>query len=73
MPLYVGPLGSFSILSFGDQADLDVVHTEHLTSAVYVEQRDQVFMYREAARRLTSAAESVEASTELIAEIRKSL
>ncbi|WP_031081620.1 DUF5753 domain-containing protein [Streptomyces sp. NRRL WC-3549] len=72
-PLHVGQLGSFSILSFGDHADLDVVHTESLTSAVYVEQRDQVSMYREAARRLTSAAESVEASAELIAEIRRML
>ncbi|MFE6666670.1 helix-turn-helix domain-containing protein [Streptomyces sp. NPDC057697] len=70
-PFHVGQLGSFSILSFGDHADLDVVHTENLTSAVYVEQRDQVSMYREATRRLTSAAESVEASAELIAEIRK--
>ncbi|MEE4492258.1 helix-turn-helix domain-containing protein [Streptomyces sp. BE230] len=71
-PCHVGQLGSFNILSFGDHADLDVVHTENLTSAVYVEQRDQVSMYREATRRLTSAAESVEASAELIAEIRKS-
>ncbi|MGW3086178.1 DUF5753 domain-containing protein [Streptomyces sp. NPDC001108] len=72
-PFHVGQLGSFNILSFGDHADLDVVHTENLTSAVYVEQRDQVSMYREAARRLASAAESVEASAELITKIRKLL
>ncbi|MFE3905419.1 DUF5753 domain-containing protein, partial [Streptomyces sp. NPDC059153] len=72
-PFHVGQLGSFSVLSFGDHPDLDVVHTENLTSAVYVEQRDQVAIYRDAVQRLTSAAESVEASAQLIAEIRKSL
>ncbi|MEV8455386.1 Scr1 family TA system antitoxin-like transcriptional regulator [Streptomyces sp. NPDC052097] len=72
-PFHVGQLRSFDILSFGDHADLDVVRTENLTSAVHVEQRDQVSMYREAARRLASAAESVEASAELIAKTRKLL
>ncbi|MDX3063401.1 helix-turn-helix transcriptional regulator [Streptomyces sp. ND04-05B] len=70
-PLHVGQLGSFTILGFGPHADLDVVHTEGLTSALYVEEREQVAAHRDAWQRLTSAALSVEASAELITEIRK--
>ncbi|MGC9536559.1 DUF5753 domain-containing protein [Streptomyces sp. UG1] len=70
-PLHVGQLGSFTILGFGPHADLDVVHTEGLTSALYVEESDKVAAHRDAWQRLTSAALSVEASAELITEIRK--
>ncbi|MFJ6074636.1 helix-turn-helix domain-containing protein [Streptomyces sp. NPDC093065] len=70
-PLHVGQLGSFTLLGFGPHADLDVVHTEGLTSALYVEEREQVAAHRDAWQRLTSAALSVEASAELITEIRK--
>ncbi|MFF1686093.1 helix-turn-helix domain-containing protein [Streptomyces sp. NPDC058254] len=70
-PLHVGQLGSFSVLGFGAHADLDVVHVESLTSALYVEEREQVIAHRDAWQRLTSAALSVEASAELITEIRK--
>ncbi|MFJ3900237.1 Scr1 family TA system antitoxin-like transcriptional regulator [Streptomyces sp. NPDC090025] len=72
-PPHVGQLSSFSILGFGDHPDLDVVHTEALTAALYVEEREHVSMYRDAMQRLTSAAESVEHSAELITEIRNSL
>ncbi|MCJ1678937.1 DUF5753 domain-containing protein [Streptomyces sp. APSN-46.1] len=72
-PPHVGLLGSFSILGFGDHDDLDVVHTEALTAALYVERREQVAMYRDAAQRLAAAAESVEGSAEMITEIRKAL
>ncbi|MFD9410908.1 DUF5753 domain-containing protein [Streptomyces sp. NPDC059989] len=72
-PPHVGQLGSFSILGFDDLADLDVVHTESLTAALYVEGHEQVAMYRDAARRLTSAAASVERSAEMINEIRNAL
>ncbi|MFE4278910.1 DUF5753 domain-containing protein [Streptomyces goshikiensis] len=67
--LHVGQLGSFSLMSFG-HPDLDVVHTENLTAALYVEEPEQVATYREAAVRLRAAAESVEKSAELIKEIR---
>ncbi|WP_246561952.1 DUF5753 domain-containing protein [Streptomyces roseirectus] len=69
-PPHVGQTGTFSLLGF-QHADLDVVHTEALTSALYVEERDKVATYRDAWQRLTSAALSVEASAELITEIRK--
>ncbi|MGA4859733.1 MULTISPECIES: helix-turn-helix domain-containing protein [Streptomyces] len=72
-PLHVGQMGSFSVLGFGPHPDLDVVHTESLTSALYVEERDKVAAHRDAWQRLTSAAESVKASTDLITQIRKKL
>ncbi|MFD7860756.1 Scr1 family TA system antitoxin-like transcriptional regulator [Streptomyces sp. NPDC057682] len=71
-PLHVGQLGSFTVLGFGPHADLDVVHTEGLTSALYVEEREQVAAHRDAWQRLSAAALSVEASAALITEIRKS-
>ncbi|MFE9340883.1 helix-turn-helix domain-containing protein [Streptomyces sp. NPDC007063] len=70
-PLHVGQTGTFTILGFGPHTNLDVVHTEGLTSALYVEERDKVATHRDAWQRLTSAAESVEASAELITQIRK--
>lgn len=70
-PLHVGQLGSFTVLGFGPHADLDVVHTEGLTSALYIEEHDKVAAHRDAWQRLTSAALSVEASGDLITEIRK--
>ncbi|MEV5597056.1 helix-turn-helix transcriptional regulator [Streptomyces sp. NPDC052496] len=70
-PLHVGQLGSFTILGFGPHIDLDVVHSEGLTSALYIEEADKVAAHRDAWQRLTSAALSVEASAELITKIRK--
>jgi hypothetical protein len=70
-PLHVGQTGTFTILGFGPHADLDVVHTEALTAALYVEDREKVSSYRDAWQRLSSAALSVEATAELITEIRK--
>lgn len=71
--LHVGQLGSFTVLGFGPHADLDVVHTEGLTPALYVEEREQVASHRDAWQRLTSAALSVETSADLIAEIRNNV
>jgi Domain of unknown function (DUF5753) len=53
------------------QADLDVVHIESLTSALYVEDREQVEAYRGAFERLRAVALPVEASADQIREIRK--
>lgn len=72
-PLHVGQMGSFTVLGFGPHPDLDVVHTESLSATLYVEERDKVAAHRDAWQRLTSAAESVEASTDLITQIRKKL
>ncbi|WP_055533613.1 helix-turn-helix domain-containing protein [Streptomyces graminilatus] len=69
-PLHVGQMGSFALLGFGPHADLDVVHTEGLTSALYIEDHDKVATHRDAWQRLSSAAESVEATADLITKIR---
>ena len=69
-PLHAGQLGAFSVLGFEGHADLDVVHTESLTSALYVEDREQVGVYRDAFERLRAVALPVDASADRIAEIR---
>lgn len=68
---HVGQMGSYSILGFADHADLDVVHVESLTSALYVEDRAEVGVYRDAFERLRAAALSVEESADRIREIRE--
>ncbi|MER5970537.1 helix-turn-helix transcriptional regulator [Streptomyces sp. NPDC002055] len=70
-PPHVGQMGTYSVLSFEDHDDLDVVHAESLTSALYVEDRKQVDVYRAAFERLRATALPVEASADRIAEIRE--
>ncbi|MBJ7001477.1 MULTISPECIES: helix-turn-helix domain-containing protein [Streptomyces] len=70
-PPHVGQMGSYSVLGFEDYADLDVVHVESLTSALYVEDGGQVGVYRDAFERLRAAALSVELSAECIEQIRE--
>lgn len=70
-PPNVGQMGSYSVLGFEDYADLDVVHVESLTSALYVEDSEQVGVYRDAFERLRAAALSVEQSAERIEQIRE--
>jgi transcriptional regulator with XRE-family HTH domain len=69
-PPHVGQMGSYSLLSFEEGVDLDVVHVESLTSALYVEEPEQVGVYRDAFERLRAAALSPELSAKRIAEIR---
>ncbi|MGW8946464.1 DUF5753 domain-containing protein [Streptomyces koyangensis] len=68
---HVGQTGSFTILGFGGHSDLDVVHLESLTNALYVEDGPQVATYAEAFERLRAAALPVERSLDLIAEARE--
>ncbi|MEU2961669.1 helix-turn-helix domain-containing protein [Streptomyces albidoflavus] len=72
-PPHIGQMGSYTLLGFGDHHDLDVVHTETLTSAVYVEDRTQVSAYRDGFGRLQASALSVEASMDRMTEIRDQL
>lgn len=67
---HVGQMGSFTVLGFEDHVDLDVVHVESLTAALYVEDREQVGVYRDAYERLRAAALPPEASANRIAQIR---
>jgi hypothetical protein len=69
-PPHAGQVGSYSLLSFEEQADLDAVHVESLTSASYVEEAEHVSVYRDAFERLRVAALSPELSARRIAEMR---
>lgn len=66
----VGQTGSFTILGFGGHHDLDVVHLESLTNALYVEDGQQVRTYVQAFERLRAAALPVEKSLAMITEAR---
>lgn len=68
--LHPGVVGPFAILSFPEHADLDVVHLESLTNALYVEERDQVRVYGQAFERLRAAALSFEDSLTLITQLK---
>ncbi|GAA2874935.1 helix-turn-helix transcriptional regulator [Streptosporangium fragile] len=65
--------GPFSILRFS-QPDLpDVVYMEQLTSAVYLEKRDEVDSYLEVMERLCIEAEPATRTREILAGIREEL
>ncbi|MEV7284441.1 helix-turn-helix transcriptional regulator [Streptomyces sp. NPDC093252] len=70
-PPHAGQMGSYSILSFEEQTDLDVVHVESLASALYVEEAEHVGVYRDAFERLRTVALSPELSAERITQIRE--
>ncbi|ADU11059.1 hypothetical protein ML5_5598 [Micromonospora sp. L5] len=65
--------GAFSILRFGD-ADLpDIVYIEQLTSAIYLDKRDDLDFYAEAMERLCVEAAPPERTPELLARMRDEL
>ena len=65
--------GAFSILRFGD-ADLpDIVYIEQLTSAIYLDKRDDLEFYAEAMERLCVEAAPPERTRELLARLRDEL
>ncbi|MGW0103620.1 Scr1 family TA system antitoxin-like transcriptional regulator, partial [Nocardia sp. NPDC003354] len=65
--------GTFSILRFGD-ADLpDIVYIEQLTSAIYLDKRDDLEFYAEAMERLCVEAAPPERTRELLARLRDEL
>jgi transcriptional regulator with XRE-family HTH domain len=65
--------GSFSILRFAE-ADLpDIVYIEQLTSALYLERRDEVDNYMEVMNRLSAEAETPADSAGLVQKIIRSL
>ena len=61
--------GAFSILRFPDQDLPDVVYVEQLTSALYLDKRDDVDHYAEAMERLCVEAEPPTRTTEIIERI----
>ncbi|MGW1151959.1 helix-turn-helix domain-containing protein [Streptomyces rubiginosohelvolus] len=67
---HVGQMGSWSILSYGAHAELSVAYMESLTNALYVEERQDVAIYQDAAEQLRAAALPTGRSVEMIREIR---
>lgn len=65
--------GSFSILRFPDQDLPDVVYVEQLTSALYLDKRDDVDHYAEAMERLCVEAEPPTRTTEILERILRDL
>ncbi|MCW3841270.1 helix-turn-helix domain-containing protein [Micromonospora yasonensis] len=65
--------GAFSILRFGDQDLPDIVYIEQLTSAIYLDKRDDLDYYALAMERLCVEAEPPERTPELLARIRDEL
>jgi hypothetical protein len=63
---HAGESGSFSILRFGEWDLPDVVYVEHLTSAIYLEQRPDVEHYLGVMDRLSGEALNPDATSGLI-------
>ncbi|MFI6581142.1 helix-turn-helix domain-containing protein [Embleya sp. NPDC050493] len=58
--------GSFVVLSFHEESDLDVVLVENLTSSLYFENREEIARYRWAFERNLAAANSPVHSAQMI-------
>ena len=67
------PGGAFSLLRFPDQDLPDVVYVEQLTSALYLDKRDDVEQYVAAMERLCIEAEPPARTTEILERILRDL
>ncbi|MEU8301533.1 helix-turn-helix transcriptional regulator [Micromonospora sp. NPDC048909] len=65
--------GAFTILRFGDQDLPDIVYIEQLTSALYLDKRDDLDYYALAMERLCVEAEPPERTPELLERLRDEL
>jgi hypothetical protein len=65
--------GAFSLLRFPDQDLPDVVYVEQLTSALYLDKRDDVEEYATAMERLCIEAEPPASTTEILERILRDL
>lgn len=65
--------GAFTMLRFGDQDLPDVVYIEHLTSALYLDKREDVDQYAAAMDRLCVEAETPGSTPEILGEILRDL
>ncbi|MEW1584983.1 helix-turn-helix transcriptional regulator [Micromonospora vinacea] len=61
--------GAFTILRFGDQELPDIVYIEQLTSAIYLDKRDDLDYYAVAMERLCVEAEPPERTAEILGRI----
>ncbi|MFY1702720.1 MULTISPECIES: helix-turn-helix domain-containing protein [Micromonospora] len=65
--------GAFTILRFGDQDLPDIVYIEQLTSALYLDKREDLDYYAVAMERLCVEAEPPERTPEILTRIRDEL
>ena len=65
--------GSFSILRFPDEDLSDVIYVEQLTSAIYLDKRDDVDYYTAAIERLCVEAETPDATPRIVERILREL
>ncbi|MEU7607900.1 helix-turn-helix transcriptional regulator [Micromonospora sp. NPDC049204] len=61
--------GAFTILRFGDQELPDIVYIEQLTSAIYLDKRDDLDYYAVAMERLCVEAEPPERTAEILGQL----
>ncbi|GAA3638106.1 helix-turn-helix domain-containing protein [Streptomyces chitinivorans] len=66
-----GLSGAFTVLSFPESQDHDVVLLEHLTNSLYIEERPEVERYSAAFRRIVADALSRDASLRLIRDLKE--
>jgi transcriptional regulator with XRE-family HTH domain len=62
--------GPFTVLRFADREVPDLVYAEQLTSALYIDQREEVDTYIQAMERLCVAADPPEQTVEFLTELR---
>ena len=65
--------GSFTVLRFGEPEVPDVVYIEQLTSALYLDKRDDVERYSEVMERLSVESEPPERTAGILRGILKEL
>src|SRR5580698_691026 len=65
--------GSFTVLRFAEPDLPDIVYLEQLTSALYLDRRDEVDHYMEVMNRLSAEAETPADSARLLEQIAKAL
>jgi transcriptional regulator with XRE-family HTH domain len=68
-PGYTGTSGAFTLYSYPDPLDLDVVQVEYLDGALYLEEDKTVRKYRQSLSLLRASSMSAAESTELISKI----
>jgi hypothetical protein len=62
-------VGAFSVLRFADRELPDVVYIEHLTSALYLNKRDEVDQYLHVMESISVGAEAPDQTVELLSKI----
>lgn len=72
-PGYTGTSGAFTLYSYPDPLDLDVVQVEYLDGALYLEEDKTVRKYRESLDLLRSSTLPAAESRDLISKIRRDL